>query len=310
MGRANIKQQLKNAIRDANGIGQSKRIDRLNGVTEKKVYGYETKTGLMNTAEQYANFIKDYSAKNDCSIRQIKELDSNITKAFLEHQAKTNSQNTLNKTMSHLRTIEQLCEQKYNCSMDFKYNNFKKEEPEEKQRSIRMDREDFNKLEKHLETKKECESQYGIKLAEAFGLRASEVCKIQMDHIKDNTLEIVDSKGGRDRTLDIRTDHQKEVLEELKSYAEDKDRYGTDYAIQVKPDSVNDYLKRSLEEIGITKYNEANTGIHSIRKMYATERCEELVANGKSENDAWGTTSEELGHSYDRLSLKDVYWVK
>jgi len=153
-----------------------------------------------------------------------------------------------------------------------------------------------------------------IRLQAAFGLRREEAIKfspsyaIQADHIK---LKASWTKGGRARTVPIRTDQQRALLEEVRTLA----RGGA----LIPPDS--NYVQqlhryeRQLRNAGMTK-------LHGLRHAYAQQRYEDLtgwkapVADGpaaKSLNDeqraldrgARQTISRELGH--ERISVSAVY---
>ena len=56
-----------------------------------------------------------------------------------------------------------------------------------------------------------------------------------------------------------------------------------------------------------TEYKEAKTGVHAIRKMYATEAYLERINSGMGKEEAWGEVSEILGHGKDRMDLFRVY---
>jgi integrase len=153
-----------------------------------------------------------------------------------------------------------------------------------------------------------------IRLQAAFGLRREEAIKfspgyaIQGDYIK---LKASWTKGGRARTVPIRTDAQRALLEEVRvlarggalipperNYVEQLHRY-----------------ERQLRNAGLTK-------LHGLRHAYAQQRYEELtgwkapVAGGPAakslreaqralDRGARETISRELGH--DRISISAVY---
>jgi hypothetical protein len=153
-----------------------------------------------------------------------------------------------------------------------------------------------------------------IRLQAAFGLRREEAIKfspgyaIQDDHIK---LKASWTKGGRARTVPIRTDEQRQLLEEVKNLAKGGALIPPDrnYAYQLHG------YERQLRNAGMTK-------LHGLRHAYAQQRYEELtgwkapVAGGpaaKSLNEeqraldrgARETISRELGH--ERISISAVY---
>ena len=153
-----------------------------------------------------------------------------------------------------------------------------------------------------------------IRLQAAFGLRREEAIKfspdyaIQGDHIR---LKASWTKGGRARTVPIRTDAQKALLEEVKNLAKGG---------ALIPPNLN-YVQqlhryeRQLRNAGLTK-------LHGLRHAYAQRRYEELtgwkapVAGGPAakslhedqralDRGARQTISRELGH--ERISVSAVY---
>jgi hypothetical protein len=150
-----------------------------------------------------------------------------------------------------------------------------------------------------------------IRLQAAFGLRREEAIKfspnyaIQDDHIR---LKASWTKGGRARTVPIRTDEQTALLEEVRALA----RGGAlipperNYVEQLHR------YERQLRNAGLNK-------LHGLRHAYAQRRYEELtgwkapVAGGpaaKSLNEAQRaldrgareTISRELGHGREEIS--------
>jgi hypothetical protein len=153
-----------------------------------------------------------------------------------------------------------------------------------------------------------------IRLQAEFGLRREESIKfspgfaIQDDHIK---LKASWTKGGRARTVPIRTDEQRQLLEEVKSLAKG--------GALIPPE--RNYVEqlhryeRQLRNAGLTK-------LHGLRHAYAQQRYEELtgwkapVAGGPAakslreaqralDRGARETISRELGH--ERISVSAVY---
>jgi site-specific recombinase XerC len=153
-----------------------------------------------------------------------------------------------------------------------------------------------------------------IRLQAAFGLRREEAIKfspnyaIQGDHIK---LKASWTKGGRARTVPIRTDEQRQLLEEVKGLAKG--------GALIPPE--RNYVEqlhryeRQLRNAGLTK-------LHGLRHAYAQRRYGELtgwqspVAGGPAtkslseeqralDRGARETISRELGH--ERISISAVY---
>ena len=153
-----------------------------------------------------------------------------------------------------------------------------------------------------------------IRLQAAFGLRREEAIKFSPGyaiHGDEIRLKASWTKGGRARTVPIRTDEQKALLEEVRALA----RGGAlipperNYVEQLHR------YERQIRNVGMTK-------LHGLRHAYAQRRYEELtgwkapVAGGpvaKSlhedqralDRGARQTISRELGH--ERISVSAVY---
>ncbi len=123
-----------------------------------------------------------------------------------------------------------------------------------------------------------------IRLQAAFGLRREESIKfsssyaVQDDHIK---LKASWTKGGRARTVPIRNDEQRQLLEEIKTLVKGGSLIPADlnYVQQL-----NRY-QRQLRNAGMSK-------LHGLRHAYAQQRYLELT--GWKAPVAGGPTSKEL----------------
>lgn len=302
MGKRTVKQQMFFSIDNHFKPGVSKH-NLTPGEREKehRIHSYQYRDALRDTASEFAKFCKE-----EYNTRYVVDIKQDAAQRFLEEKSKTCSSNTLKQYQSRLNTLSRLCEDMYGRKLDWET-----EVPEKAQteayRTVAMNRTDWNALEKRIEAGRECDSKYAVKLAEAFGLRVSEAVKITPADIKENTLHIHQSKGGRSRDIEVRTEHQRDVLKELQEYREVND---SERILKVKTDSVNAYLKNNLEALNITQYSEHQTGVHAIRKMWATEQYEERRAAGMTHSEAWGRTVVELGHGHQREDLFRVYVPK
>lgn len=150
-----------------------------------------------------------------------------------------------------------------------------------------------------------------LRLQQAFGLRREEALKIQprwADRGKYLHLKASWTKGGRERTVPIRTQEQRALLEQAKRLA------GLGSLI---PGG-----RQYVEQLRIYERHTANAGLskmHGLRHAYAQQRYQELTgwpsphAGGpsrtqltKSQRDADQrvrlTISEELGHQREQIT--------
>lgn len=175
-----------------------------------------------------------------------------------------------------------------------------------------MKDEDFDKVMSKISPNSQ--ANISLRLARAFGLRVSEINHIRLKDVdmRHGTLTIYRSKGGRTRTLYCYTKQQLNLLIELNEMSQEKGLQKNDRIITIKSDSINKALSRSLDAIyGKDKnpYGQCKTGVHSLRKAYATERYNRLRLH-ESHQEAWLTVCKELGHSSLREDLFDTYVVR
>ena len=153
-----------------------------------------------------------------------------------------------------------------------------------------------------------------IRMQAAFGLRREESIKfsptyaMQGDHIK---LKPSWTKGGRARTVPIRNDNQRQLLDEVKEFA----KGGALIPAQKNYVEHLHRYERQLRNAGMTK-------LHGLRHAYAQQRYLELtgwqapVAGGPTSKqltpeqlapdyDARAIVSRELGHA--RVEIAVVY---
>ena len=153
-----------------------------------------------------------------------------------------------------------------------------------------------------------------IRLQAAFGLRREESIKfspsyaVQDDHIK---LKPSWTKGGRARTVPIRNDEQRQLLDEVKAFA----KGGALIPAQLNYVQHLNRYQRQLRNAGLKK-------LHGLRHAYAQQRYFELtgwkapVAGGPTSKqltqeqrapdyDARAIVSHELGHA--RVEIAVVY---
>ena len=299
----NIKAQFNYAISSNFFEGMSKHsIKAEQGEFGAKIFSYSTRNALKDTASDFSKFLRSEYPE----IRQVKQIKQEHVMAFLESKKLTCSQATLQQYQTRLDKLGKCCSETYGRKINFKVDVPKKEANTIYSRTIPMQEEDYKKV---IANSRECDSKIAVQLSHAFGLRVSETVKIRPCDILANQLHIHQSKGGRDRTLEIRTAEQKDIVEKLRTW---RSVGFTEPILKVKADSVNNFLKTNLERQGVKTYKEHKTGIHSIRKNYAIRRMDELTAKypNKTEEQKWNIISKELGHGEGRSDLMRIYLCK
>lgn len=290
--------QLRSSVNNAFEEGRSKHADKHNeDGTKNNVYSYSHRKDLIEFGSQFAGF-----CKNNFGIKMASEIKGEHAQAFMDEKAKTCADSTLLTYSQHLKKLNNLVQNKFSgCKSDWGH-----EVPDgsnhTKLRDVKVSRESMDKVLDRLDMKHT--SHRGIVLAEALGLRASEVVKVKGEHIDlDRGTVSVQGKGGRFREVPIR-EERRESLAQL------KEAYPTTRICDVKPDSLNTSFKRQLKYCECDDLVDSKSGIHAIRKLYATEEFYSKRASGMSRKDAWGDVSTALGHGRDRGDLFNVYVVK
>lgn len=304
---ASIKGQVFHVIDSNFSPGQDKRNDKFDSNMEReKIYSFSERNNLRQIGMEIATF-----SKANYGVKQIKDITKDMVKEFMSVKSQTCNQTTLNNYTSRINKLEGLVNQTYK-SCNVHWSNLRGESKigEDKLRDIPMDKGDFDKLiayakDNNLTSK----AILGVELSGAFGLRVSEVCKLQVRDIdlEAMKLHIHQSKGGLSRDLIIKEEH-KDFLQKIIQGRDNIERL-----VPIKEDSVNKWIREILPKVnGIdaTKYLKAKTGVHSIRKMWATERYRELILHGLDEKDACNKVANELGHGDNRWDVVKNYIYK
>ncbi|OBY12502.1 tyrosine-type recombinase/integrase [Clostridium paraputrificum] len=301
MGR-NLKHQFINAInknfKECMDKHSAKHSD---GIGTEKIYSYADRKNLLDVACNFANYMKHEHSE----IRMVKDIKEEHIQGFFNEKAKECSYLTLEQYRSRFNKLEKLVKNTYHVEVNYSrgYDIPITREQTEKLRSISMSKQEYSQLSGCIEASRSA-AVPGIHLSARFGLRVSEISKLQGRDIdlERNVIRIIGSKGGRDREIPIRS-HERSFCEEIKREVREHER-----VVPLRSNSINTFLQRSLEKCGLReKYSSAKTGIHSIRKMAAQNHYDECRANGMSIREAKQDTSQWLGHGKDRLELMNEY---
>lgn len=303
---ASLKHSMFSAIDSAFSPGRSKHSDKASKVdTKEHIYSYRQYNNLKDLASNFSGFCKERG------IKKMGKLSPDVAKNFLETKRKEGvSEQTIKVYRSELDKIGICMSNFYNRNINLKAEKLEPREQAKDQAKLRTVAMSDKDLQRFLDSKTRLsESKMGIILSRSFGLRVSEVVKLRPCDVSERGIQIVQSKGGRDRYIPARTEQQREVIRQLKSnFGADKlpnERY-----FRTKENSMNRYLHKGLERIGIKTYSDHKTGFHCLRKAYATEYYKSLRASGKSHKEAWDEVSQDLGHGRGREDLFRVYVVK
>lgn len=298
----NLKYQFKNAIeKNFNESMDKHSMKHTEGIGNGRVFSYSDRKNLIDFSANFSNYMREHHSE----VKMIRDIKPEHIQGFFIEKSKTCSNHTLIQYQSKMVKLEQIVNKIYNIKLNLtsRYSIPSSNKNTSKVRNISMTREDYNKLSNSMKNSNSS-AKVGIELSSRFGLRVSEVVKLQGRDINVDRgfINIIDSKGGRSRTIAIR-EGDRAFCERIKERVGDRERI-----VPMKADSVNRFLSRKLDQCGMKeKYSSAKTGIHSIRKMAAQEHYDRCRAKGMSIKESLNSTSEYLGHGENRDALMREY---
>jgi integrase len=303
MGR-NLQYQFLNAIDQAfDGGGHDKHTDKHNAKHLDTVYSYAERSSLVELSSQVGKFIKE----NYIDTKRVLDIKGEMIQSFINSKANSCNQETLGQYASRIHKLEHIVNDIYKGKVSW-YSDLivpASNLSSEKTRNIAMTRNDFNSiLNRAYAMQSKSNAVIAIELAGRFGMRVSEACKLQPRdiNIEDMKLHIHESKGGRSRDIDIKPEDAEYLKKIIDGKVKDKS------IVSIKEDSVNKYLVRSEEALRIRdRYRNADTGIHSIRKMVAQELYDKHRENGLSKKESLNLVSAYLGHGKNREQTMKQY---
>lgn len=299
----NLKYQFLNAIDSAFKECQDKHsMKHFEGIGNGRVFSYSDRRNLVDLGSNFANYMRE----NHSDVKMVKDIKTEHIQGFLNTKAETCTSKTIAQYQSKFSKLEQLVNNRYNLNKDFHTGLVRPtgSEQTKKLRESSMSKQDYQKLSSRLQNSNSA-SALGIQISAKTAMRVQELTKIQKRDIdlENNKIKVI-GKGGKEREVSIKEQDRnffKNIVDRLEN--------DTDRVVPVRPDSINQYLKRQLEKINSLEndYAEEKTGIHCIRKMAAQDHYDELRNDGLSMHDAWSETSVWLGHGADRDELFAVY---
>ena len=287
------------AIEKCFSLGVDKHSYKKSGEIKIKIFSYEDRRSIVKITNQLCKWI-EYNYPDIKFIKDIKEIH---IKEFLADKSKICTENTIKKYKYCIRKLQKMVRQEMYLNVTYISEDMHLEIKNKTLRNIQLEPEHIDIILKECELSRS-KSVLGIKFAILFGLRVSEICKLQGRDIRidEKILHIHDSKGKRCRNIKIANKEQLDLCIKTKEVIGDRERI-----CPLREDSVNDVIRRMLSKNNIIIYKEHKTGIHAIRKSYAKNNYCINLEKSKSEKLAWEETSRNLGHSSARTTLKNVY---
>lgn len=297
--------QFKCAVDSNFEPGRSKFDDKIAGeMNDTRIYSYADRRNLIETGSDFAKFVRAEFPE----IRQAKQIAPEHVRSFLESKTDTCTQRTIDQYATRLEKLSR-CLQEHFGGDRFKYTCDVPESQILDRRSLTMDRADLEKVFEHATP---CSSSKAVELAAETGLRAAPLSRVQAgDYDREaGTLEVHGDKGGKDHVINL-SPEAKAKLDELTRGKEPGEFLFTNKdGNPLKPNSINRWLQDHLKSEGITKYAEAKTSIHAIRKMYAKEEYARARAEGLTDREARDRVNVQLGHGTHRYDVEKAYLGK
>lgn len=295
----NLKYQLKTAIDKNFKEGMDKHSIKQNGGGNGKIFSYADRSNLINFTSNFANWMKD----NYPEVKMAKDINSNHVQSFLNNKADKCSRATLKQYVSKANKMAKLINNTYNQNIKFNVVAPSSKSGNQVLRNQQMSKSHYEKL---INGMRDGNGKNALLITKNFGLRVSEVTKLQSRDIDldKGVIRVVGGKGGRDREVPIRTQEQRQVAEQLKATVS----LDTDRIVPIKPNSVNMALNRAMDRIGVGE-EYSDTGIHSIRKLYAQEQYNYYRDQGMEINQSLSLVSQDLGHSLERGKDMDLMCI-
>ncbi len=310
MGKSrSLKQQARFALVTQKAFGQKKHAAPQK-MKEERINSFARYDGIQNTSDQFMAFMKE----NFPEIKWLREITNTHAATWMASKH-WRSKATFDETRSRLSKLQTVCEAVYGkCRSPEKWGAVNVAPPKAgKIRDVAMTRTDFVAVRDSIKAGRS-DSWLAMEIAARTGLRVREVHWLsgQDIDIEKNTVFVCKqgAKNGRARTIPIRP-QDRDFFKWLKA------RTPSDRVFRMKngrvllPDSIDDAMRLHMKKLGLSgKYQD--TTLHSVRKMYAIERMEELrgptpLPDFKMEMAKFDIVSAELGHGKGRVDLYRAY---
>ena len=286
-----VKNMDKHAIKKDGGIGTY------------KIYSTSDCNNRIDLAKNLSGFIKS----NYPQVKLVKQISKAQCQAFLDSKADTCSKETLDQYAARLRKLAKILYHTLGVHVNFTCNVPVSKVTLE-YRNIVMLRQDLNKI---LGAARDCQSKTALLLSAETALRITSLVKLRVCDVdfENKILHIHKDKGGRSR--DIELTETAAIISWKCCIGKSPQEYlfpSRQGNSHLSANSVNRFLHENALKCGITKYADAKTGNHSIRKMAAQEYLARLVyERGIPIDKAVLMTMNFLGHSSDRPKLREIY---
>ena len=247
------------------------------------------KHNLKDFAHNFTEFLK-----SEYSVKKVRDISPFMCQRFIDRKLEEGcTVKTAKAYQSNLLKLQKCAGRAFNLNLD--YSTTVDASKAEKRESIKEYSFTREEVERILDTPRKSQSLYALQFAYFTGCRVNTLERLEVRHIdfQRGEITIFKDKGGRTRTITMDEQTAKFLRERIRG------KNPQDRVFDVKKGSVNRYLRRRCEKLGIcTADGRVKSGVHSIRKLHAEE-----YATKHSK----GATMKMLGHGEQRSDLERTY---
>lgn len=300
---ANLGYQFSSAINECCVFGADKHSIKKNEGADHRIYSYAARDDMISFSKQFSHYMKE----NFPSIRKVKQITVEHINSFLASR-KAITDKTMRHDVSCINKLELVCSKKFKLdNLDWRTDRVVPKMEKERIRDAVFSDRQITILKEHFAAKGDSYGKTAFFIAERTSCRVSEIVKLQARDVKTfedgtGTLSIIDSKGKRSREIELTKDDVKFFKEII------GDKSGKDRLVPLRANSVNQFLHRSLIQLGPAFDNivSAKSGYHSLRKATIRKYYREQIPL-VGEKRARELSMLRLGHSANRSDLAHTY---
>lgn len=305
-----LKQQAGFAISKQKAFGQYKHAAPQK-LKAERLYSFARADGVKNVSDQFLEYMK----LNFPEIRLVRQITNRHTSAWMASKSWT-TKATFDETRSRLSKLQNVCEAVYGkCYTRGNWGAVSVAPPKAgKARNVTMTRSDFVAVRDSIQAAGRSDAWIAMEISARIGLRVRECCWLSGQDIDLEkgavSVSKEGAKNGRARVVPIRPP-------DIAFFQWLKERTPNDRVFRMNngkvllPESIDATIRRHMETLGLSgKY--PKSALHSVRKMYAQKRMQELrgpVPLSDRQAEAWlfDIVAAELGHGWNRSDLYKIY---
>lgn len=280
----------------------SKHSIKQQDVTHTNIYSYSEKFRLLDVASDFSNFIKN----NYGDVKYIRDIKETHIQAFLNSKQGC-TQNTINSYVQSLKKLERISNRCYGLVKNNMVNvippNVLRKNDISRGASHPITKQDYEKILNyciHNPSKSAHALLLNYSCSTSHGMRVEELARIKLSNVnlEQGTILIANAKGGK--TYELRCPNM-QLLNGIISQRYDPKG---NLLFNINGSSINKYLNRVCERLGIEKYS-----FHDIRRHHAQNYYDYQRYQGHTTKDALMLTSHYLSHNSPRERMMTQSYI-